>query len=254
MRIGLLAISGWLVAAVLTVGISWSAISVVRSSVVAQPSVVTAPAEASTGPATTRSPDQHPPHRHRRRVAARRGQGGSATVRCVNGRPTSSTPRRTGFPAELDDSGNEVQFRSSDHRTQITVTCTGNTAHPQVEEKPSVAGGGGDDGDGGGSGVGGSGSAAAVGGAAGTPRGQPPANSEAPVGQVEDRLRHDAEDDRRGHADPQRGHRQRRRQRDRRAVRRRLGEVHEHDDPHVEERGDRARRSARSTTSGAATV
>jgi hypothetical protein len=150
-RIGLLAISGWLVAAVLTVGVSWSAISVVRSSVVAQPSVgLPAPAEASTGPATTAAPPTTRPTATAGAIAAAGGQGGSASVRCVSGRPTivSYNPN-TGFAAQLDDSGAEVQFRSSDHRTQITVTCTGYTAHTQVEEKAIGGGGGGDNGGGG---------------------------------------------------------------------------------------------------------
>jgi hypothetical protein len=155
-RIGLLAISGWLVAAVLTVGISWSAISVVRSSVVAQPSVgLPAPAEGSTGPATTAAPTTTRPTATAGAIAAASGQGGSASVRCVGGRPTlvSYNPN-TGFAARLDDSGAEVQFRSSDHRTQITVTCTGNTAHTQVEEQAMGGSGGGGDDNGGGGGSG----------------------------------------------------------------------------------------------------
>jgi hypothetical protein len=154
-RIGLLAISGWLVAAVLTVGISWSAISVVRSSVVAQPSVgLPAPAETPTGPPTTAAPTSRPTSTATAgQVALASGQGGSAAFRCVNGRPTfvNSTPN-SGFTAAPDDSGAEVQFRSSDHRTQITATCIGSTAHTQVEERASGGGGGGGDDNGGGGG------------------------------------------------------------------------------------------------------
>ena len=77
----------------------------------------------------------------------------------MNGRPhvISAVPRQ-GFGVESDDSGNEVQFRSSDHRTEMKVSCSGLTATVQVEEHSSGGGGGGDDhggGRGGGSGRGG---------------------------------------------------------------------------------------------------
>jgi uncharacterized membrane protein YgcG len=151
MRTGLLAISGWLVAALLTVGVSWSAISVVRDSVVQQTVVDTAlpsPEETASATPTTAITTAGPA------VAATRslsGQGGSVTARCTNGRPTlvKVIPRQ-GFTAEPDDSGAEVQFRSSDHRTEITVRCTGNGPQLSKEEKASGGGGGGDDGGGGG--------------------------------------------------------------------------------------------------------
>ena len=81
------------------------------------------------------------------------------TAQCVNGRPRviSAVPRQ-GFGVESDDSGNEVQFRSSDHRTEMKVSCSGLTATVQLEEHSSGGGGGGDDhggGRGGGSGRGG---------------------------------------------------------------------------------------------------
>ena len=158
---GLLAISGWLVAAALAVGISWSAINVVRDSVGAGQPVATAlpaPSEASTpapSPTSTR-PTAAPTAGA---LAVRTGQGGTVTAQCVNGRPRviSAVPRQ-GFGVESDDSGNEVQFRSSDHRPEMKVSCSGLTATVQLEEHASGGGGGGDDhggGRGGGSGRGG---------------------------------------------------------------------------------------------------
>ena len=154
---GLLAISGWLVAAALAVGISWSAINVVRDSVGAGQPVATAlpaPSEASTpapGPSSTR-PTAAPTAGA---LAVRTGQGGTVTAQCVNGRPRviSAVPRQ-GFGVESDDSGNEVQFRSSDHRTEMKVSCSGLTATVQLEEHASGGGGGGGDDHGGGSGGG----------------------------------------------------------------------------------------------------
>ena len=160
---GLLAIGGWLVAAVLAVGISWSAIDVVRDSVGASQPVATAlpaPSEVSTParPSSTRptaAPTAGGP-------VVKAGQGGTVTARCVNGRPqiVNAAPRQN-FRVESDDSGNEVQFRSSDHRTEMKVSCSGLTATVQVEEHASAGGGGGVDdhggGRGGGSGRGGGG-------------------------------------------------------------------------------------------------
>jgi hypothetical protein len=145
---GLLAIGGWLVAAVLAVGISWSAIDVVRDSVGASQPVATAlpaPSEASTpapGPTTTRptaAPTAGAP-------VVKAGQGGTVTAQCVNGRPqiVNASPRQ-GFRVESDDSGNEVQFRSSDRRTEMKVSCAGLTATVTVEEHSSAGGGGGGD-------------------------------------------------------------------------------------------------------------
>jgi len=144
---GLLAIGGWLVAAVLAVGISWSAIDVVRDSVGASQPVATAlppPGEASTSasPSSTRptaAPTAGGP-------VVKAGQGGTVTARCVNGRPqiVNAAPRQN-FRVESDDSGNEVQFRSSDHRTEMKVSCSGLTAIVQVDEHSSGGGGGADD-------------------------------------------------------------------------------------------------------------
>jgi hypothetical protein len=153
---GLLAISGWLVAAALAVGISWSAINVVRDSVGAGQPVATAlpaPGEAST-PAPSPSSTRPTAAPTAGALAVRTGQGGTVTAQCVNGRPRviSAVPRQ-GFGVESDDSGNEVQFRSSDHRTEMKVSCSGLTATVQLEEHASGGGGGG--GRGGGSGRGG---------------------------------------------------------------------------------------------------
>jgi hypothetical protein len=67
-----------------------------------------------------------------------------------------------GFGVESDESS--AEFRSSDQRTEMTVTCSGLTATVHVEERASGGGGGGgggvDDhggGRGGGSGRGGGG-------------------------------------------------------------------------------------------------
>lgn len=149
---GLLAIGGWLVAAVLAVGISWSAIGVVRDSVGASQPVATAlpvPSEVSTpaSPSSTRptaAPTAGGP-------VVKTGQGGTVIARCVNGRPqiVNAAPRQ-GFRVESDNSGNEVQFRSPDHRTEMKVSCSGLTATVQVDEHSDGGGGGGGGGDGGG--------------------------------------------------------------------------------------------------------
>ena len=138
---GLLAIGGWLVAAALAVGISWSAIGVVRDSVGASQPVSTAlpaPDETSSpapGPTSTR-PTAAP--------VTKVGQGGTVTAQCVSGKPrlVSVVPRQ-GFQAKPDNSGAEVQFRSSDHRTEVKVSCSGLTATVQVEEHSGAGGGGG---------------------------------------------------------------------------------------------------------------
>jgi hypothetical protein len=149
-RIGLLAIGGWLVAAVLAVGISWSAIYVVRDSVLQQTTVgLPPPAETPTTAPTTTRPAPSPTTGA---AASASGVGGSVIVRCTNGRPDFvNVHPQQGFTATPDDSGVEVQFRSSNHRTQITATCAGNVPHTQVEERADGGGGGGG-GDGGGGG------------------------------------------------------------------------------------------------------
>jgi hypothetical protein len=150
-RIGLLAISGWLVAAALAVGISWSAIGVVRDSVGAGQPVSTALPAPSETSSPTAGPSSTPPTAAPTvgALVTKVGQGGTVTARCVNGRPrlVSVVPRQ-GFQVESDDSGAEVQFRSSDHRTEVTVSCSGLTATVQVEEHSSGGGGGDDNGGG----------------------------------------------------------------------------------------------------------
>jgi hypothetical protein len=155
-RIGLLAVGGWLVAAALIVGISWSAISVVRDSVVPQTQIADAlppPDESPTATPTSARPTTRPTVGTAKIVT---GQGGRVTVRCTNGRPEflNIAPMQ-GFTAKADDSGAEVQFRSSDHRTEIIATCSGLTVQTTVAEERSGDGGGGG---GSGSGRGGGGS------------------------------------------------------------------------------------------------
>ena len=167
MRIGLLAIGGWLVAAALAVGISWSAIGVVRDSVGASQPVSTAlpaPNETSspaagptsTGPTAASTAGA---------LVTKVGQGGTATAQCVGGKPrlVSVVPRQ-GFRAESDNSGAEVQFRSSDHRTEMKVSCSGLTAIVQVDEHVGTGGGGGGGDDNGGDNHGGRGGGSGGGG------------------------------------------------------------------------------------------
>jgi hypothetical protein len=145
-RTGILAISGWLVAAVLAVGLSWSAISVVRDSVAPQARIadsLPAPEESVAAAPTAARPAASPTAGSARTGS---GQGGLLTVRCVNGRPDliNVTPRQ-GFTADSDDSGVEVQFSSSTHRTEIKATCSGATPVFSVDENTVNSGGGGDD-------------------------------------------------------------------------------------------------------------
>jgi hypothetical protein len=155
-KLGLLAITGWLVAAALAVGISWSAIGVVRDSVGASSTVVGAlpTPDESTNPApapTTTRPTAAPTVGA---LVTKAGQGGTVTARCVKGRPVFVTmvPRQ-GFQVEADDSGAEVQFRSADHRTEMKATCSGLRVTVTADEHSSGGdngGGGGDNGGGGG--------------------------------------------------------------------------------------------------------
>jgi hypothetical protein len=160
-RIGLLALSGWIVAAVMTVAVSWSAIGVVKSSVVPQTKVVTSalPTPEETGP-TSAAPTSARPSPTLAAASSLSGQGGSVTARCTNGVPVivQVIPQQ-GFGQERDDSNREVKLSSSDHRTEITIACSGGRAVLTKEEK-AISAGGGDDGggdDGGGRGRGGSG-------------------------------------------------------------------------------------------------
>jgi hypothetical protein len=164
---GVLAIGGWLVAAALAVGISWSAIGVVQQSVGAgQPAATALPAPSESAPVASPSSTRPTAAPTAGGPVVKAGDGGTVTAQCVNGRPrvVNAVPRQ-GFRVESDDSGAEVQFRSSDHRTEMTVSCSGLTATVRVEEHASGGGGGGggDDNGGGGSG-GGSGSRSGRGG------------------------------------------------------------------------------------------
>jgi hypothetical protein len=154
-RIGLLAISGWLVAAVLTVGVSWSAISVVRSSVVGEQAVVSSLPVPTESSAPTAIPTSAQPTTAPTVGAAvtAAGTGGMVRARCRNGRPelVNSVPNQ-GFVANPDNSGAEVQFISSNHRTEVKIACTGLKATLTVEEHASGDGGGGGDNHGGGGG------------------------------------------------------------------------------------------------------
>jgi hypothetical protein len=154
-----LAISGWLVAAGLAVGISWSAISVVRDSVSAGAPVVDAlptpdETDSTSAPSSSPTSTRPTPAPTVGALVTGSGQGGTVQARCRAGRPVieSKVPRQ-GFSVETDDSGDEVQFRSSDHRTEMKASCSGLRATVQVEEHSS--GGGDDHGGGGNSGRGG---------------------------------------------------------------------------------------------------
>jgi hypothetical protein len=162
-RIGLLAVSGWLVAAVLTVGVSWSAISVVRSSVVGEQAVVSSLPVPTESSAPTAIPTSGRPTGAPTVGAAvsAAGTGGTVRARCRNGRPelVNSVPNQ-GFVVNTDNSGAEVQFISSNHRTEVKIACTGLKATLTVEEHTSGGddnGGGGGDSHGGGGSGGGSG-------------------------------------------------------------------------------------------------
>ena len=153
MRTGLIAISGWLVAAAMAVGVSWSAISVVRDSVTTTQTVsALPPPEETAGTGSAPTTTRPAPSPTVGAVVTVSGQGGMVTARCSAGRPeVLNVVPNQGFAVESDDSGAEAKFRSSDHRTEITLTCSGLTARGRVEEK-STGGGGGDDHGGGGGG------------------------------------------------------------------------------------------------------
>jgi len=153
-RTGLLAGAGWLVAAALTVGVSWSAISVVREAVVPQAAVAPGlPTPEETRPATTGPPAGGPagtatatptarPGSTAGRVVLATGRGGTATVRCSGGVPefVNLVPQQ-GYRVDRDDSGTEVEFSSPDHRTEITASCAGGIPRASVEEKGGRGGG-----------------------------------------------------------------------------------------------------------------
>lgn len=153
-RIGLLAIGGWLVAAVLTVGVSWSAISVVRDAVA--PAVEVAAAlptpDEPVGPPRSTTPRPSATPRPSSSTAAEirsvSGRGGTATARCVDGRAVivNVVPRQ-GYAVDPDGNESEAEFRSATGRTEITATCVAAVPRFEVEEKDGSGSGrgGGDD-------------------------------------------------------------------------------------------------------------
>lgn len=163
-RIGLLAIGGWLVAALLTVGVSWSAISVVRDAVApaaevaaalptpdetAEPTASTTPdgPTASTTPRPSATP--RPSSSSAAEIRSVSGRGGTATARCVDGRAVivNVIPRQ-GYAVDPDGDGSEAEFRSAAGRTEITATCVAGVPRFEVEEEDeSGSGRGGDDDD-----------------------------------------------------------------------------------------------------------
>src|SRR5215213_299628 len=148
MRTGSLAVAGWVVAAVLTLGVSWSAVQVVRSAVAPADLAVSSgdslpvPAESGRGspaPSRTVTPTapatSTAPASPAARTAATSGIGGSVVVRCAGGVPqlVSRIPKQ-GFTVEVDDSPGEVKFSSDRHRTEIKATCTATGPRLTVEE------------------------------------------------------------------------------------------------------------------------
>jgi hypothetical protein len=147
MRFGLLAAAGWLVAAAVTVAVSWSAVSVVRDAV--SPTTIVAAGLPAASGTTTPGPTRAPaPSRSSGPVTGEPvsggGQGGTVTVHCVAGvaRFVNVTPAQ-GYRTRTDDSPGKVEFDSSTHRTEVTASCTGRAAAVRVEEKETVGGGSG---------------------------------------------------------------------------------------------------------------
>ena len=173
-RTGPLAAAGWLVAATLTVAVSWSAVQVVRSAVAPQelsgalPTALPAADEpAATSPSGSARPSATAPRPGTTapagpaagRAVSASGVGGTVVVRCVGGVPqlVSAIPRQ-GFAVDADDTPGEVTFESDEHRTEIKASCAGSVPRVVVEEKGGRGGNsgpGGDSGSGGDSGRGG---------------------------------------------------------------------------------------------------
>jgi hypothetical protein len=142
-RTGPLAVAGWIVAATLTLGASWSAVQVVRSAVapddlaVSGTDTLPVPTETTSAAAspTTPSPTATPTATPAGRTASKSGTGGTVVVSCVDGVPqlVRRIPRQ-GFAVEVDDSPGEVKFSSDGHRTEIKATCVGGQPRFTVEE------------------------------------------------------------------------------------------------------------------------
>jgi hypothetical protein len=152
-RTGPLAVAGWVVAATLTLGVSWSAVQVVRGAVAPEELTVAdglpVPTETATGaspsPTATRpSPSPSPSATAPAgRTVTGTGTGGTVVVRCRDGAPVfvSRIPR-SGFTVQTE-SPVEVRFRSDGHRTDMEASCAGTT--PRVRVKEDDRGGGDDD-------------------------------------------------------------------------------------------------------------
>ena len=162
MRTGPLAVAGWIVAATLTLGASWSAVQVVRSAVAPEDLAASGadtlppPAEStSSSPGGSGSPTSPAPRPSATapagRPASAGGVGGTVVVRCMDGVPqlVSRIPRQ-GFSVDVDDSPGEVKFTSADHRTEIKVSCV--AGQPRFTVKEDDRGGGDNSGPGGGDG------------------------------------------------------------------------------------------------------
>jgi hypothetical protein len=165
-RTGPLAVAGWVVAATLTLGVSWSAVQVVRSAATPADLAVTStdslpvPTESSSAPPSataTAGPAPTPTVTPAGRSMARSGVGGTVVVRCTGGAAqlVRAIPKQ-GFTVDTDDSSVEVRFTSGDHRTEIKASCAGGEPRFTVEEDGdrggdnSGPGGGGNSGPGGG--------------------------------------------------------------------------------------------------------
>ena len=164
MRTGSLAVAGWVVAAILTLGASWSAVQVVRSAVapadlaVSPTDSLPVPTESSTAPPSataTAGPAPTPTVTPAGRSISRGGVGGTVVVRCTGGAAqlVRAIPRQ-GFMVDTDNSSVEVKFTSGDHRTEIKASCAGGEPRFTVAEDDrgddnSGPGGGGNSGPGG---------------------------------------------------------------------------------------------------------
>jgi hypothetical protein len=134
-RIGLLALGGWLVAAVLTVGLSWSAIRVVGDAVVPSTKVAASlPTPDETVGPPTATPTRRPSPTATFARASFSGTGGTVIVECRGSRPVylNVTPR-DGYAVERNDP--QVEFRSDTHRTELTASCAAGRPQAAVEER-----------------------------------------------------------------------------------------------------------------------
>jgi hypothetical protein len=150
MRTGPLAAAGWVVAATLTLGVSWSAMQAVRTAVAPEGLEVSAteslpppPETGSASPSRSTSPPTPRPTAASPATATvtEVGVGGTVRVRCTGGVPelVSVYPKQ-GFAVDLDDSPGEVKFTSGGHRTEIKASCV--RGEPVVSREEDDRGGG----------------------------------------------------------------------------------------------------------------